>query len=117
MAGIKRQRGNVEMFCEKKHPGFLTDVIKGKDRWLELKQVLPPLSFGVFGDCLLYCLQKGVVGRISCFGKPGSVWFVMRWLCLEIAKCAGLPEGEKGRETRVRSLARAGGACTWDLAL
>lgn len=60
---------------------------------------------------------EGGVGRISWFGKPSSVWFVMRWLCVEIAKCAGLPEGEKGRETRVRSLAGADGACTWDLAL
>jgi hypothetical protein len=59
LAGIKRQRGNVEMFCDKKHPGFLTDVTKEKDRWLELKQVPPPLSFGALGDCLLCCLQKG----------------------------------------------------------
>lgn len=60
----------------------------------------------------MYCLQKGVVGRISWFGKPSSVWLVMRWLCVEIAKWAGVPEGEA-----VRSLAGADGACTWDLAL
>lgn len=36
---------------------------------------------------------------------------------VEIAKCAGLPRGEKGRETRVEEPAGADGACTWDLAL
>lgn len=49
----------METFCEKKYPGSLTDLIKGEDRRLELEQALPPLSFGVFGGCLLCCLQRG----------------------------------------------------------
>lgn len=53
LAGIKRERKNVETFS-KKHQGFLTDLIK-----FESKKFLPPFSSGVLGDCL-YGVQKGI---------------------------------------------------------